>query len=46
MDILEKKNKQLVSLVKNGFLIIDKNNNIKVTDKGYLVLNRVILELV
>ena len=45
-NILETKNKQLVSLVKNGFLIIDKNNNIKCTDKGYLVLNRIILELV
>ena len=45
-NILETKNKELTSLVKLGLVIIDNDNNIKCTDKGYLVLNRIILELV
>ncbi len=46
VNILQTKNKELTNLVKNGFLVIDKNNNIKATDKGYLVLNRIIVELI
>ena len=45
-NILKTKNEQLKKLVKLGLIIIDKNNNIKATDNGYLVLNRIILELV
>ncbi|MBQ9790915.1 MAG: radical SAM family heme chaperone HemW [Clostridia bacterium] len=44
-NILSTKNDALKKLIKLGLVIIDKNNNIKVTDKGYLVLNRIILEL-
>lgn len=45
-NILTTKNAQLKNLVKLGMIIIDDDNNIKATDKGYLVLNRIILELV
>jgi len=45
-NLLVTKNAQLKNLIKLGFLILDNNNNIKVTDNGFLVLNRIILELV
>jgi len=45
-NILASKNEQLKNLIKLGLVIIDKDNCIKATNKGYLVLNRVILELV
>ena len=45
-DLMVTKNEELKNLVKLGLVIIDKNKNIKATDKGFLLLNRVILELV
>lgn len=45
-DLMVSKNEELKNLIKLGLIVIDKNKNIKATDKGFLVLNRVILELV
>lgn len=36
---------KLSSFIKLGFLVIDKEGNIKATAKGFLVLNKIILEL-
>ena len=44
-NFLEIHNKTLVSFVKDGFLSIDKQGNVKATSKGFLVLNKIILEL-
>lgn len=45
-NILETKNEELKNLIKLGLVVLDKDGNIKATDAGYLLLNRVILELV
>jgi len=45
-DLLVSKNEELKNLIKLGLVIIDNDKNIKATDKGFLLLNRVILELV
>ncbi len=45
-NILVTKKDKLANLIKNGFLILDANGVIKASDKGYLVLNRIIYELV
>lgn len=37
---------KIASLITNGFITLDTNGVIKVTDKGFLVLNRLIYELV
>lgn len=45
-NFVSTKKAKLTELIKNGFLVIDnKTNNIKATDKGFLVLNRIIYEL-
>ena len=44
-DIIAKKKEVIISLAKLGFLSIDKTGVIKATDKGFLVLNKIILEL-
>ena len=45
-NILVTKNEELKNLIKLGLVVLDKNGNIKATDAGYLLLNRIILELV
>ena len=37
---------KIASLITNGFITLDPNGTIKATDKGFLVLNRLIYELV
>lgn len=44
-NFLAKHKDQLASFIKLGFLTIDREGNIKATAKGYLVLNKLILEL-
>lgn len=34
----------LTTMIKNGFLVLDKDGNIKATSKGFLVLNKIVLE--
>ncbi len=43
---LPKRKEKVASLIKGGFITLDANGVIKPTDKGYLVLNRLIYELV
>lgn len=45
-NMLVSRKEKMAMLIKNGFLVLDPNGVIKVTDKGYLVLNRIIYELV
>ena len=45
-NLLVTKNEELKKLIKLGLVVLDKNNHIKATDAGFLLLNRVILELV
>ena len=35
----------LTNMIKNGFLVLDKDGNIKSTSNGFLVLNKIVLEL-
>lgn len=44
-NFLAKHKDQLASFIKLGLLTIDREGNIKATAKGFLVLNRIILEL-
>ena len=44
-DFLKEKKEKIAALAKLGLLILD-GNNLKATDSGFLVLNRIILELV
>lgn len=44
-NFLAKHKDKLSSFIKLGFLVIDKNGNVKATAKGFLVLNKIILEL-
>lgn len=37
---------KIASLITNGFITLDPNGVIKATDKGFLVLNRIIYELI
>lgn len=41
-DLLEYKGDDINSLIKDGFLLLDKDNNLKATDKGFLVMNKII----
>ena len=45
-NFIAAKKTKLASLIKNGFLVLDKDGILKATDKGYLVLNRIIYELI
>ena len=45
-NLLVKKKAALTNLITNGFLTLDKLGTLKVTDKGALVLNRIIYELI
>ena len=44
-NFLAKHKNELASFIKLGLLTIDKQGNIKATPKGFLVLNKIILEL-
>ena len=45
-SIISSKKEKIASLIKNGYLVLDKDGVLKATEKGYLVLNRIIYELV
>lgn len=44
-NFLADNKEKLVSFIKLGLLVIDKNEFVKATPKGFLVLNKIILEL-
>ena len=44
-NFLAKKKQTIINLVKEGFLVLTPENRLLCTDKGYLVLNRIVLEL-
>lgn len=44
-NFLADNKEKLATFFKMGLLTMDKNNNIKATEKGFLVLNKIILEL-
>ena len=44
-NFLAAHSKQLAEFVKLGFLVLDKEGNVKCTSKGFMVLNKIILEL-
>ena len=45
-NFLAKKKDKIASLIKNGFIKLTPSNKLVCTDKGFMVLNRIILELV
>lgn len=45
-NFLAKKKTTISNLIKEGFLILTKDNFLTCTDKGFLVLNAIVLELV
>lgn len=45
-NFLAKKKSKITKLIKEGFLILSKDNHLICTNKGFLVLNAIILELV
>ncbi len=45
-NFLAKKKDILSDFIKNGFLILTKDNKLVCTDKGFMVLNKIILDLV
>lgn len=45
-NLLAKKNEELKKFVKMGLITIDSNSIIKATNAGYLLLNKIIVELV
>ena len=45
-NLLVKKNEELKKFVKMGLITIDKDNIIRATNAGYLLLNKIIVELV
>lgn len=44
-NFLAKRKDLIATLIKEGFLILTKENKLACTDKGFLVLNRIVLEL-
>lgn len=44
-NFLATHSKQLAEFVKLGLLVLDKEGNVKCTSKGFMVLNKIILEL-
>ena len=44
-NLLAKKKSTISKLIKEGFLILTKDNKLICTDKGFLVLNTIVLEL-
>ena len=45
-NFLAKKKDKISKLIKEGFLILTKDNKLICTNKGFLVLNAIVLELV
>ncbi len=45
-NFLAKKKATISKLIKEGFLVLSKDNHLICTNKGYLVLNAIVLELV
>ena len=45
-NLAQKKKLTFVNLIKHGFLILTDDNHLICTSKGYLVLNKIILELI
>ena len=45
-NFLAKKKDKIAELIKNKFLILTKDNKLVCTNNGYLVLNKIVLELV
>lgn len=45
-SLIASKKDKIANLIKNGYLILDKDGVLKATEKGYLVLNRIVYELV
>lgn len=45
-NFLAKRKARITKLIKEGFLILTKDNHLICTDKGFLVLNAIVLELV
>ena len=45
-NFLAKKKDKIAALIKNGFIKLTPSNKLICTDKGFMVLNRIILELV
>ena len=45
-NFLAKKKDKIAELIKNKFLILTKENKLVCTNSGYLVLNKIVLELV
>ena len=45
-NLLAKKKTIITKLIKEGFLVLTKDNHLICTNKGYLVLNQIIIELV
>lgn len=45
-NFLASKKQKIASLITNGYITLDPDGTIKATDKGFLVLNRIIYELI
>ena len=45
-NLLAKRKEQVSLLIKNGFLILTKDNKLKCTSKGFMVLNEIISQLI
>lgn len=45
-NFISSRKDKIATLIKNGYIILDTNGVIKATDKGFLVLNRLIYELI
>ncbi len=45
-NFLAKKKDTIANLIKNGFLVLTKDNKLVCTDKGFMVLNKIVIELV
>jgi len=45
-NLVQKKKSEIFSLIKNKFLVLDANYNLKATEAGFLVLNEIIRQLV
>ncbi|MBP3631158.1 MAG: radical SAM family heme chaperone HemW [Clostridia bacterium] len=46
VSLLAEKNEVITSLIKNKFIVIDKNNRLRATNQGFLVMDKIISMLV
>lgn len=44
-DLIQEKNSELVDLVKEGFIILTNTGHLKLTEKGFMVINKIIEKL-